>query len=141
MRVTTTLFLFALLSFILVGCSSSSQVEVNCDAFQENNHITDEIAVSAGDEFQVTLCSNLTTGYEWSTDALIADTEVVKQIAHEFVMAADLETPPPPGTPGVEIWTFSALEQGSTTITFDYSRPWEGGEKNTWTLNLVATVE
>jgi predicted secreted protein len=126
MRVSAILFLFAQLSFILVGCSSSSQVEVNCDAFQENNHITDEIAVSAGDE--------------WSTDALIADTEVVRQIAHEFVMAEDLENPPPPGTPSVEIWTFRALNQGSTTITFDYSRPWEGGEKSTWTFNLVATV-
>ena len=141
MRVSAILFLFALLSFILVGCSSSSQVEVNCDAFQENTHLTDEIVVSTGDEFQVTLCSDPTTGYEWTADAQIADTEVVKQIAHEFVMAADLETPPPPGTPGVEIWTFSALEQGSTTITFDYSRPWEGGEKSTWTFNLVATVE
>ena len=65
MRVSAILFLFALLSFILVGCSSSNQVEVNCEAFQENNHFTDEIAVSAGDEFQVTLCSNPTTGYEW----------------------------------------------------------------------------
>jgi len=141
MRVSAILFLFALMSFILVGCSSSSQVEVNCDAFQENNHLTDEIAVSAGDEFQVMLCSNPTTGYEWMEDAQIAHTEVVKQIAHEFVMAADLDTPPPPGTPGVEVWTFSALDPGSTTITFDYSRPWEGGEKSTWTFKLVATVE
>lgn len=141
MRVTSTLLLIVLLSFILVSCSSSNQVELNCDAFQENNHLTDEIALSAGDEFQVILCSNPTTGYEWSADAQIADTEVVRQMTHEFVMAEDLENPPPPGTPGVEIWTFNALDPGSTTITFDYSRPWEGGEKSTWTFNLVATVE
>jgi predicted secreted protein len=132
MRVTSTLLLIVLLSFILVSCSSSNQVELNCDAFQENNHLTDEIALSAGDEFQVILCSNPTTGYE---------TEVVRQMTHEFVMAEDLENPPPPGTPGVEIWTFNALEQGSTTITFDYSRPWEGGEKSTWTFELATTVE
>ena len=116
-------------------------MEVNCDAFQENNHLTDAIAVSAGDEFQVTLCSNPTTGYEWSADAEIADMEVVNQVAHEFVMSEDLENPPPPGTPGLEVWTFSAIELGSTTITFDYSRPWEGSEKSTWTFKLDATVE
>jgi predicted secreted protein len=141
MGITITLFLLALLPIILVGCSSPSQVEIDCEAFFENNHLDDEIAVSVVDEFMVMLCSNPSTGYQWSEDAEIADNEVVKQVDHEFLMPAELDPPPPPGTPGVEVWTLSALVRGSTTIDFDYSRPWEGGEKSTWTFRLNVAME
>jgi len=141
MRITISLCLLALLLIMIVSCSSPNQIEIDCEAFFENNHPTGEIVVSVEDEFLVMLCSNPSTGYQWSENAEIADTEIVKQVAHEFLMPAELDTPPPPGTPGVEVWTFNALNTGSTTINFDYSRPWEGGEKSTWTFRLDVAVE
>lgn len=141
MRITVTLYLLALLSIMIVSCSSPNQIEIDCETFFENNHPTGETLVSVGNEFTVMLCSNPSTGYQWSENAEIGDTEIVKQIAHEFLMPAELENPPPPGAPGVEEWRFNALDTGSTTITFDYSRPWEGGEKSTWTFKLDVVVE
>jgi predicted secreted protein len=47
--------------------------------------------------------------------------------------------PPPPGTPGQEVWTFNALKAGESTISLDYS--WLGGEKGEWTFVLNVVVE
>ena len=65
---------------------------------------------------------------------------VLKQENHEFV-GPESEPPPPPGTPGQEIWTFEALKQGSSIIYLEYSRPWEGGEKGEWTLTVDVIVK
>jgi len=45
------------------------------------------------------------------------------------------------GAPGEEVWTFKALKKGTSTIALEYSRPWEGGEKGEWTLNLTVIVK
>ncbi|MFC1983316.1 protease inhibitor I42 family protein, partial [Chloroflexota bacterium] len=62
------------------------------------------------------------------------------QVQHEFI-GQESEPPPPPGTPGQEVWTFKALKKGTTTVFMEYSRPWEGGEKGEWTFNLTVTVK
>jgi predicted secreted protein len=49
--------------------------------------------------------------------------------------------PPPSRTPGQGVWTFKALKAGESTISLDYSRPWEGGEKGEWTFVLNVVVE
>jgi len=46
-----------------------------------------------------------------------------------------------PGTPGEEVCTFKALKKGETTISMEYSRPWEGSEKTTWTFVLTVVVK
>jgi inhibitor of cysteine peptidase len=51
------------------------------------------------------------------------------------------ETPPPPGTAGQEVWTFKAFKTGKSTISIEYSRPWEGGEKAAWTFVLTVLVD
>ena len=44
------------------------------------------------------------------------------------------------GAGGVENWTFKALAKGETTISMEYSRPWEGGEKAAQTFELTVVV-
>ncbi|GAJ15320.1 unnamed protein product [marine sediment metagenome] len=95
--------------------------------------------VSVGDSFTVTLCSNPTTGFEWES-AKISDQTVLQQVDHKFV-GPESEPLPPPGTPGQEVWTFKALKKGTSTVSIDYSRPWEGGEKGEWTFALTVTVK
>ena len=48
---------------------------------------------------------------------------------------------PAPGTPGEEQWTFKATGEGTTQISMEYSRPWEGGEKGEWTFVLTVIVK
>jgi inhibitor of cysteine peptidase len=130
----------ALLLFAgLAACAPSGGGDINlsCDDFSANNNITKSISVSAGSTFTVTLCSNATTGYQWSENASIGDTSVVEQTGQQFVEpSSDMA-----GAAGKQVWTFKALKSGTTTISMDYSRDWEGGEKGTWTFKLNATVK
>ena len=129
-----SLFLFACLP-----ASKQASVEVSCDDFIELNHISQEVEVAVDSPLMVTLCSNPTTGFQWES-AQITDQTVLEQVDHKFV-SPESEPPPPPGTPGQEVWTFKALKEGESTISIAYSRPWEGGEKGAWTFTLAVVVK
>ncbi|MFC2012963.1 protease inhibitor I42 family protein [Chloroflexota bacterium] len=136
----------SLITILFVACNatddqtSKAWVEITCDEFSTNHHFNQALEVRAGEIFEVKLCSNPSTGFQWSEGSQISDTIVLKQEKHEFV-GLESEPPPPPGTPGQEIWTFKALKQGSSTIYLEYSRPWEGGEKGEWTLTVDVIVK
>jgi len=136
----------SLISILLVACTAADDqtskgwAEITCDEFSNNNHFNQALEVRAGETFEVKLCSNPTTGFQWPEDSQLSDTTVLKQENHEFV-DPESKPPPPPGTPGQEIWTFKALKQGLSTIYLEYSRPWEGGEKGKWTLTVEVIVK
>ena len=93
--------------------------------------------VTAGETFTVTLGSNQTTGFRWTELATISDQTVLQQLEHKYV-------PPQTdrlGAGGEEVWTFKALKAGSSTVSMDYSRPWEGGEKGVWAYTLTVAVK
>ncbi|MFC2032141.1 protease inhibitor I42 family protein [Chloroflexota bacterium] len=128
---------------LAVACAAPSQkawVEVDCDEFYNNHHIEQILQVQLGETFEVKLCSNPTTGFRWSEEAQISDSTVLRQENHEFI-GPESEPPPPPGTPGQEVWTLNALKEGSSKILFEYSRPWEGGEKGEWTCTVNVVVK
>jgi len=108
--------------------------EVSCDDFMNKHHIAKKVETNIGDSFTVILCSNPSTGFQWTETAQISDQTTLKQIDYIFV-SPQSDPPPPPGTPGQEIWTFEALKESTATISMEYSRPWEGGEKREWTLD------
>jgi len=129
------------ISLLLLACSPTSKqvsVEVSCDDFYDLNHISKQIEVAVGDSFAVTLCSNPTTGFMWPDEPQIGDQTVLQQTGHEFV---------PPGEEGVvgasgkDVWTFQALKKGTTEVSMEYSRPWEGGENGAWTFVLTVAVK
>ena len=131
---------------ILTACTAPAQptskawVEVSCDEFYKNHHINQTLEVQAGEMFTVKLCSNPSTGFQWSEEAQMSAPSVLKQEERNFIMP-ESESPPPPGTPGQEVWIFKALKQGSSKIHLDYSRPWEGGEKGEWTCTVNVVVK
>ncbi len=129
------------LSIGLLACSPAAgpvSVEVSCNDFDEQNHISKTVEVAAGDSFTVTLCSNPTTGFSWSEQAQISDQTILQQTDHKFVAPEGTEVV---GAAGKEVWTFKAVKKGDTTVSMEYSRPWEGGEKGTWTFNLTVVVK
>ena len=136
------IFTFTLLtlSLWLLACAppTATSVEVSCDDFGAQPHISKQINVAADNTFTVTLCSNRTTGFQWSESAQISDQTVVQQTGHEFIAP---DTTGMVGAPGNEVWTFKALKKGTSTIDLEYSRPWEGGEKGEWTFNLTVIVK
>ena len=116
---------------------SCDEFTVSCDEFTEDAHITREIEITYPGSLIVSLCSNPTTGFQWE-EVKIGDEAVIYQYEHNFV------SPEATGVVGAarkDVWTFKSLKAGITTISFDYSRPWEGGEKSEWTLKLTVVVK
>lgn len=120
------------------GTNQSAEVTVkSADEFTQNQHMQKQVEVAQGDTLVVTLPSNATTGFSWDENALIADAGILQQTKHESVTADSSKL----GAPGAEQWTFKTLKAGATTIHLEYSRPWAGGEKGLWTLDLAITVK
>ena len=127
------------ISLCLFACSpKEASLEVSCDDFMELQHISKEVEVCVDGSLTVTLCSNLTTGFQWSEVAQISDQTILQQTSHEFVPP---EAKGVEGAAGKEVWTFEALKKGTTDVSMEYSRPWEGGEKATWTFDLTVVVK
>jgi len=133
-------------SLALWGCTvitnqstpEQAYVEISCDDFYEQQHISKEVEVPVNGALTLTLCSNPTTGFQWSESAQISDQTVLRQIDHQFVPPEEQNVE---GAAGKEIWTFNALKSGTSTISMEYSRPWEGGEKASWTFVLTVVVK
>jgi inhibitor of cysteine peptidase len=139
--VLLSLLLVVPVAALAFGCTAGEpeSIEISCDDFMKSNHISLSrlIELNVNDTFTVTLCSNRTTGFQWSKAAEINDRTVLEQRDHEY-------TPPEgnlTGAAGEETWTFKALKKGTTGITMEYYRPWEGGEKAEWTFNVTVTVK
>ena len=129
------------ISLSLFACSSAVSVEASCDDFTKLQHISKEVKVAVDGSLTVTLCSNPTTGFEWESPKITNQT-VLQQVGHEFEAPEHKgDEPPPPGEAGKEVWTFKALKEGTSTISMEYSQPWEGGEKGEWTFNLTVVVK
>ena len=129
-------------SVLLFGCSSpgspglefmqDATVERTCDMFQQQAHDSGDMVLGVNGTLTVILCSNQTTGFKWSESPEISDPTILQQEDYEWVEPeSDLI-----GAAGKEIFTFKTLKKGIPTIHFEYSRPWEGGEKSEWTFDL-----
>ena len=108
-------------------------VEVTCDDFSKQQHITEEFHVSVADWFKVKL-RNPSADFPWSEKASISNDKIVQQTYHELL-------PPVPRTPGQEVWTFKALEKGETSVSMEWSQPGEGGVGTEWTFALKVVVK
>ena len=111
----------------------------SCDQFQEQNNLTDAITVPAGNVLTISLCANHTTGFQWSEQAVVSDTGILVQTGHEYTEPDNEDGVV--GAAGREVYTFDTLSPGETTLYFEYSQPWEGGEQAAWTFGLTVTVQ
>lgn len=132
------------ISLCLFACApASKQVSVNFswDDFKKEQHISREVEVPVDGSLTITLYSNPTEGRQWSEPPQISDQTVLREVDHKYEPPSKGLgcAPPPPGTGGKEIWTFEALEKGMSTISMEYTHPWEGGEKEPM-LTFVLTV-
>ena len=139
-----TRIVLVLSTLILIGCepekSQDTALDIGCDEFKKNQHISKEIEVANGSSFEVSLCSNPSTGFKWEP-VQISDLTVLEEMNHRFVSPEENDTPPPPGTAGKEVWTFKALKEGKSTIFIAYSQSWKDGEKSAWTYELTVLAD
>ena len=132
---------------LLAGCSPKSEpptpsgpktttIAISYDDLLAQKTITRDVTLAVGDTLQISLGSNASTGYRWNPEMQISDSAVLVQAGHEVITPAGS----PPGAPGSEVWALQALGRGTATVKGSYGRPWEGGEKDTWTFTAQVTV-
>jgi predicted secreted protein len=130
-----TIFTIVLLLSSCIVTSHDFNVEISCDEFGQNNHRSGELEVEVGDKIRMKLCSDPTTGFQWDYEVTVEN--VLKEEDRDFEEPeGDI-----PGAAGIEIWTFEAVETGTTEVQMEYSQPSEGGVKSKWTYNVTVTVE
>ena len=116
-------------------------VTVSAEDFSKEAQISRQVEVKTGDVFTIALDSNATTGFSWTEQAKIADAKILTQTGHQYIAPRTNNDTPVVGMAGIEEWTFSANQAGTTTATMSYSRPWEGGEKDARIFVLTVTVK
>jgi inhibitor of cysteine peptidase len=131
-----------LLPLLAIGCDKTGQIDqkivlFTLDDFMAENNIIKNVELNARDILTVRLDANHSTGYTWQ-EAEISNTSLIKQNERYFIEPTDTKVV---GAPGTDVWVFDSLKAGSATISFSYDRPWEGGEKGTYTLTINVTVK
>ncbi len=134
MKKILTLLIFAILLF---ACSFANATEAPTAAPQLD--ISDPAKIleaAAGSEFKIIIDSNPTTGYHWEiVDEL--DANVVEFVSKDFKGSE----PVIPGSGGVDVWTFKALNAGETLITLGYYPPSNDPVEPQQTVTFTVTVK
>jgi inhibitor of cysteine peptidase len=80
--------------------------------------------VYVGDQIQLSLKDNPSTGYTWKI--ICIDEKILVQVGEKEFIADG----PKIGSKGISIYTFNALKSGCTKLQLEYSRPWQKSEKD-----------
>lgn len=112
------------------------KIEISCEEFRARNHISKSVKLAEHGRLEVTLCSNPSTGYEWSDSAQISNHTVLWQTSHMTLPSASNGV----GSPTQERWVFQGLNEGQSTISLEYGRSWEGGGDSGWSIKVNVTV-
>lgn len=129
------------LFLMLVGCSSPSKaatktIDVPMDDVLNQSAITRDVTLAVGDTLKVSLGSNKSTTYRWTADPKIGDPALLRQASHEYLRGSTDRI----GAPGTEVWTFTALKSGKTTIVAKYGSV-VGDAAPTCTFTANVTVQ
>jgi inhibitor of cysteine peptidase len=124
--------LIAITIITLMTACSSLLKQVSVDASSSGK----QIEIAAGGSLAVTLDSNATTGYSWELKG-IGNPAILEKTDNKY----EAPTSGLIGAGGKEVWTFKALKAGTTTLSMEYSQPWEGGQKGASSFNVAVVIK
>src|SRR3989304_6172227 len=107
-----TVMKIAIVSLVLVFSLGA------CGGNVQPNTSGDTIETSAGEEFNLVIESNPSTGYHWEILGEL-DANIVEFVSKDYRAAE----PVAPGSGGSDVWVFKAVGGGETTITLGYYPP------------------
>ena len=119
-------------TIIIMSACSSLPNNVSVDASSSGKRVE----VFVGSSFTVTLDSNATTGYSWELKE-ISNPAVLEKTDNKYVAPTSSLI----GAGGQEVWNFKALAPGTTTLSMEYSQPWEGGQKGANSFDVTIMVK
>ena len=117
-----------IVTILLTGCAAFSSAATPTLPFiptsetpntmPEPTDPTQLVTVRAGETFDIVLPSNSSTAYRWQpVDEL--DTGVVQLVGQDHIA----QQPVIPGSGGMDVWTFQAVNAADTTIELGYYPP------------------
>ncbi|HYR09624.1 MAG TPA: protease inhibitor I42 family protein [Longimicrobium sp.] len=131
-------FIPLLAALVVAACSREPRAVSAEGTYTDTTTYTDAsqpIHAAAGTEFQITIQSNQSTGYQW----VLVDSGglgPVKSAGTRYVVPRELRDRD--GAGGAEWWTFQALRPGQGTISLIHVRPWENtAPKDTTRFRVV----
>jgi inhibitor of cysteine peptidase len=114
--------ILSLASAVATGCTSANASAGPLKLAQSDNGKA--FTVKAGDEIQVVIPGNATTGYSWIAVLTDKDAAVLVQQG-EPVYAEDAADSEVVGAGGTYTFTFEAASAGQVTLKLVYERAWE----------------
>lgn len=120
------IFSIMIVTTLLTGCATLTStptptlpptVETPNTLPEPTDH-TQLITVPVGETFDLVVPSNASTGYRWEIVPELNET-MVELIARDYIA----QEPVIPGSGGVDVWTFRAVNAGDTTIVLGYYPP------------------
>ena len=117
---------FVLAAIVLTGCATSSPTPTPTfpptaetpSSLPEPTDHTQLITVKTGETFTLVVPSNSSTGYRWNIVPEL-DGNIVEFVTQDYLA----QEPVMPGSGGVDLWTFRAVNAGDTTIVLGYYPP------------------
>ena len=136
----------AVIAASTAGCADTAEppasgpqtttIEISYDDLLKQQRISRSVSLTVGETLQISLGANPSTGYQWAEQMTITDAKVLTQTGHESIAASEGR----PGAAGSDVWVLQAMGPGSATVSTSYSRPWAGGEQDTWSFTADVTV-
>ena len=105
---------FVLFSIMIVSCGDADAKRSVIDQRDSGS----EVSVEVGDEFEVRLESNPTTGYGW---VVVAQPDVIELVSDDF-QAPDTDLV---GAGGIEVFVFEATAPGAGELRLEYVRSFD----------------
>ena len=90
-------------------------------AAQKRTPTPASMTVAVGEEFEVRLPANPTTGFRWQVGTI--DDKVVRLVDSRY----EATSPAPLGAGGTAVFSFVGVAKGRGNIKLVYLRPWEKG--------------
>ena len=135
-RFVVLIAVVAIMSLGLFGCSSAGPVASSAVSVDDSSS-GKQVEIAAGGTLTVTLESNQTTGFQWELKS-VGDTSVLQSQGGTYNAPEDTGMV---GAGGEEVWTFKALKSGTSSLSMEYSQPWDGGTKAGQTFDLTVVVK
>jgi inhibitor of cysteine peptidase len=130
------LVMVAVIALLLAGINGARANGAAVQMTDENNGKT--VTVKAGQAIVLRLSANPTTGYGWEVGPV--DASLLAQKGGKIYEPASQDKPVVGGG-GLEIFEFTALQKGETTLKLVYHRAWEKDVPAARTFQVTIEIE
>ena len=120
------IYLWLIVTTLLAGCVTATAAPTPTlhslpetpNPLPEPSDPTQLLTVRSGENFELVLPSNPSTGYRWMLVEEL-DANVVELLSQDYIA----QQPIMPGSGGVDVWTMRAVNSGDATIMLGYYPP------------------